>query len=243
MCNASPIQIFVLNAINSYSVTEINNFIKLHGFELNCLIKYGLRAEKLNEIDIELLKRQVNEEQISETALIGAGMHQSKVYEIFGKLEIVNTNDKNKLRIIETVRGNEEIENAKLNGKHLIFRDVVPYRKLTGKYCLVKNKKTGDIKRLFDYRDSEYYSKEYEIITDWTYEYYENNFPDKAAYIIPSDIKEFEIVYVKDLIENFDEYIGGQGGSNRLTGWNAIWQHNNLEILYNRERDCKIYLG
>jgi len=85
MCNASPQQKAVLNSINSYSVTEINNFIKLHGFELNCLIKYGLSAEKLNEIDIELLKRQTTEEQISETALIGAGMHQSKVNEIFGK--------------------------------------------------------------------------------------------------------------------------------------------------------------
>lgn len=89
MCNASPQQKAVLNSINSYSVTEINNFIKLHGFELNCLIKFGIKAEKLNEIDIELIKKQVEEENISDTALRTAGMNESRVNEVFGIESII----------------------------------------------------------------------------------------------------------------------------------------------------------
>jgi hypothetical protein len=149
----------------------------------------------------------------------------------------------NGITTITTVRGDEKIEKAKRNGEQLIFRNVEPYVELTGKYCLVKNKNSGEVKRLVDFREREYTSNEYEIVTDWTYQYYEYNFPDKAAYIIPRDIKEFEIVFVNDLIENFDEYIGGQGGNKRLKGCKAMWKHNNLEILYDFEKDCRIYVG
>ena len=84
MCNATPNQLPVLNSINTYGQTEIDNFIRIHNFELNCLIQYGLNVEKLNNIDLELTKKRVNQENISKETLVGAGMHQSRIDQIFG---------------------------------------------------------------------------------------------------------------------------------------------------------------
>ena len=84
MCNATPNQLPVLNSINTYGQVEIDNFIRIHNFELNCLIQYGLNVEKLNNIDLELTKKRVNQENISKETLVGAGMHQSRIDQIFG---------------------------------------------------------------------------------------------------------------------------------------------------------------
>jgi len=149
----------------------------------------------------------------------------------------------NRLRTIETVRGTSKIENAKTNGAHLIFRDVEPFKEITGKYSIVKNKNTGIKVKIYDFRDHRHYSDEYEVVTDWTYKYKDYNFPDKAAYIIPKDIREEEIVFVKDLIENHLGYHYNQGGTKRLTGCKAIWKNNNLEILYDPEKDCISVVG
>jgi hypothetical protein len=84
MCNATPNQLPVLNSINTYGQVEIDNFIRIHNFELNCLIQYGINVEKLNNIDLELTKKRVNQENISKETLVGAGMHQSRIDQIFG---------------------------------------------------------------------------------------------------------------------------------------------------------------
>jgi hypothetical protein len=87
MCNATPNQLPVLNSINTYGQVEIDNFIRIHNFELNCLIQYGINVEKLNNIDLELTKKRVNQENISKETLVGAGMHQSRIDQIFGPEE------------------------------------------------------------------------------------------------------------------------------------------------------------
>ncbi len=139
---------------------------------------------------------------------------------------------RNGLRIIETVRGKEKIEIALKNGFRLINRNVEPFSDVTGKYCFVKNKKTGRKIKLYDFRDERAFSDEYEIVQDWTYQYFNYSFPDEAAYVIPDNIKEDEIVFVEDLIENFLGYYHNQGDSERLKGCKAIWKNNDLQILY-----------
>ena len=148
------------------------------------------------------------------------------------KIDIESTSN---IRIIETVRGIDAIENAKKVNKHLLYRKVEQFSVCTGKYCKLRNKLTGTTIKVYDFRDNRTWSDNYSIITDWTYSYYNYDFPDEAAYIIPNDIKEDEIVFVKDLIENYIGYSHNQGVQSRLKGFNAKWKNNNLKILYNPE--------
>ena len=142
------------------------------------------------------------------------------------------------LRKIKTIRGQKSIDNAIANGTKLIFRKVEPFSAIKGKYCIVRNKKSGKESKIFDFRDDRGYSDDYEIVQDWTYQYHNYDFPQDAAYIIPNDIKEGEIVMVDDLIENFLGYHYNQGGSERLKSCKAIWKNNDLQIQYNPDVDC-----
>ncbi len=153
----------------------------------------------------------------------------------FWKKKKIGVESTSNIRIIETVRGIDTIERAKKKKKNLLYRKVEPFSVCTGKYCKLKNKLTGISFKIYDFRDSRGWSDKYSIITDWTYSYYNYDFPDEAAYIIPSDIKEDEIVFVKDLIENYIGYSHNQGTESRLSGYQAIWKNNDLVILYNPE--------
>jgi GTPase SAR1 family protein len=84
MCNATPNQKNVLNSINSYSLSDLHNFLNLHNFEINCFIQYGLNAEKLNSIDLEVMKQRVQQEGITREKLLEAGLTKFRVDEIFG---------------------------------------------------------------------------------------------------------------------------------------------------------------
>jgi hypothetical protein len=88
MCNASPLQNTILSSINSYSITDLENFLKLHNFELSCFLKFDIQPEKLNSIDIELIKKHVSQENISQEKLKERGMTQAKLDEIFGPVGV-----------------------------------------------------------------------------------------------------------------------------------------------------------
>jgi len=85
MCNANPLQLSILQSINAHKVEDLENFLSRHNFELSCFLKYGINAELLNAISLDLLKKHVNDENITERELIESGMIQSKVDEIFGE--------------------------------------------------------------------------------------------------------------------------------------------------------------
>jgi hypothetical protein len=105
---------------------------------------------------------------------------------------------------------------------------------------VVKNKKTGKKHILRDYRDQRSWSNDYEIIKGWTYITYEYKFPLEAAYVIPSDLKEGETVFILDLIENIDSYRHNQGRNLRLNSGKAIWENNDLHII---SKGCVITKG
>ena len=85
MCNANPLQLAILQSINTHRVQDLENFLSLHNFELSCFLKHGINAELLNAISLDLLKKHVNEENITARKLLEAGMSQSKVDLIFGE--------------------------------------------------------------------------------------------------------------------------------------------------------------
>ena len=149
----------------------------------------------------------------------------------------INKREKS-LRKIKTIRGQKGIDNAIANGTKLIIRNVEPFSAVKGKFCIVRNKKSGKESKIFDFRDDRGYSDDFEIVMDWTYQYHSYDFPQEAAYIIPNDIKEGEIVMVDDLIENFLGYHHNQGGSERLKSCKAIWKNNDLQIQYNPDVGC-----
>lgn len=138
----------------------------------------------------------------------------------------------NNIRIIETIRGKRAIKKAIAKNHFLIYRDVKPHVICTGKYKVVRHKFFLIKFKLRDFRDRRSWSESYTLVKDWTYTYSTYNFPNVAAYIIPKDIQENEIVFVKDLIENYTGFLHNQGSSDRLRGCNAIWENNDLKILY-----------
>lgn len=87
MCNPSPDKIKFLNNINSYNLTDLHNFLRIHQFELACFIHYGLASDKLNAIDLDLVKERVNMEKLSKEKLLEGGMNQHRIDEIFGVVE------------------------------------------------------------------------------------------------------------------------------------------------------------
>ena len=60
MCNASPNQKAILNTINTYRVDDIHNFLE-RGFELSCMLKYDINPEKLNGLNLEILKDRIKD--------------------------------------------------------------------------------------------------------------------------------------------------------------------------------------
>ena len=147
------------------------------------------------------------------------------------------------LRKIKTIRGQKNIDKAIANGINLIIKNVEPFSTVEGKFCIVKNKKSGKTFKIYDFRDERGYSDDFEIVQDWTYKYKKHQFPHGAAYVIPEDIKDGEIVFVEDLIENLLSYHYNQGGSDRLKSCNALWKNNDLIILYNPDVDCVKVIG
>jgi hypothetical protein len=147
------------------------------------------------------------------------------------------------LRKIKTLRGQSSIDNAIANGTNLIIKNAESFSTVEGKYCVVKNKKTGKKFKIYDFRDERGYSEDFEIVQDWAYEYKKHQYPNEAAYVIPKDLEDGEIVFVEDLIENFLSCQYNQGGSDRLKGCKAIWKNNDFEIQYNPDVDCIKVVG
>jgi len=83
MCNANPHQQTILISINTYTTDYIVNFLTLHNFELSCMLKYGISPEKLNELDIELIRERVEKENISKEQMLEAGLTRTKIDKIF----------------------------------------------------------------------------------------------------------------------------------------------------------------
>lgn len=157
--------------------------------------------------------------------------------------------DRNKnaqgLRVIETARDKDSINNAVKSGLKPLIKKVEPSDKIRSKYAVVQNKKTGEIAVIGDYR-SGFYSggnDDFEMVIDWTF-YYPHSFKSPfAAYLIPEDIQIGERVFIEDLIEDYIGASWNQGDAYRLESCEAIWNGTDLEIQYDPKKNRSDFIG
>lgn len=81
-CNPDPNQRTVLTQLNLFAIHDINGLLK-QGITLSCMIKYDIAPEKLNKLDVALLKEKITNEAIDEQTLREAGMSESLISEFF----------------------------------------------------------------------------------------------------------------------------------------------------------------
>jgi hypothetical protein len=153
--------------------------------------------------------------------------------------------NRKKLRVIRTARSLFKINFAIKFGYYPLVKAVEPSDNIKSKFAILQHKKTGNIQVISDYRSemTNSDSEEYEIVINWTY-YYPYHFKlPFAAYLIPKNIKVGELVFVKDLIEDYIGFEWNQGNSLRLQSAEAIWDGTDLIIQYDRNQSVRRVVG
>ena len=156
----------------------------------------------------------------------------------------INKNSK-ELRVIKTARDKDSINEAAKNGLKPLIKKVEPSDKISSKYSVIQNKKTGEIEIIADVRHVNRFINNTEFVTviDWTF-YYPHNFKSPfAAYLIPKDIVIGERVFVEDLIEDYIGASWNQGDTYRLESCEAIWNGSELEIQYDPKENRSDFIG
>ena len=128
------------------------------------------------------------------------------------------------LRIIRTIRGETAITTAKEMGLKLIELRAEVSDEFKVKYKNVKDKLTGKIITLGDFREDHYFRKSrYKTLVNWTSRNPSKFFSPFAAYIVPKDLKSGERVLINDVITNHVSGRWNQGDVYRLSKSEAIW--------------------
>ena len=139
----------------------------------------------------------------------------------------------NGLRVIRTIRGETAINVAKEMGLKLIELRAEVSDDFNVKYKKVKDKLTGKIVTLGDFREDHYFRKSrYKTIVDWTSRNPSKFFSPFAAYIVPKDLKSGERVLINDVITNHVSGRWNQGDVYRLSKSEAIWtgRYFNIDV-------------
>ena len=135
------------------------------------------------------------------------------------------------LRLIRTIRGETAITTAKEMGLKLIELRAEVSDEFKVKYKKVKDKLTGKIVTLGDFREDHYFRKSrYKTIVDWTSRNPSKFFSPFAAYIVPKDLKSGERVLINDVITNHVSGRWNQGDVYRLSKSEAIWTDRYFDI-------------
>ena len=137
------------------------------------------------------------------------------------------------LRIIRTIRGETAINSAKDMGLKLIELRAEVSDEFKVKYKKVKDKLTGKIITLGDFREDHYFRKSrYKTLVNWTSRNPSKFFSPFAAYIVPKDLKSGERVLINDVITNHVSGRWNQGDVYRLSKSDAIWtgKYFNIDV-------------
>lgn len=138
------------------------------------------------------------------------------------------------LRVIRTIRGETAINAAKEMGLKLIELRAEVSDEFKIKYKKVKDKLTGKIITLGDFREDHYFRKSrYKTLVDWTSRNPSKFFSPYAAYIVPKDLKSGERVLINDVITNHVSGRWNQGDVYRLSKSEAIWTGRYFDIDFN----------
>ena len=122
------------------------------------------------------------------------------------------------LRVIKTIRGARAIKAAKEMGLKLIELRAEVSDQFKVKYKKMKDKLTGKIVTLGDFREDHYFRKSrYKTLVDWTSKNPSKFFSPFAAYIVPKDLESGERVLINDVITNHVSGSWNQGDVYRLS--------------------------
>ena len=135
------------------------------------------------------------------------------------------------IRLIRTIRGETAINAAKEMGLKLIELRAEVSDEFKIKYKKVKDKLTGKIVTLGDFREDHYFRKSrYKTLVAWTSRNPSKFFSPYAAYIVPKDLKSGERVLINDVITNHVSGRWNQGDVYRLSKSEAIWTGRYFDI-------------
>lgn len=138
------------------------------------------------------------------------------------------------LRVIETGRSLEEINQAAKSGFRPLVKKVEPSEEIKARYTIYQHKITGEIAAPVSPKAASYYylNKDYIQVINRTFYYPYNYTSPFAAYLIPKDLTVGEKVYLDDLIEDLVACTWNGLTASRLKGCEAIWNGKDFEILY-----------
>ena len=142
----------------------------------------------------------------------------------------MENNNPKKLPVIRTSRTEKDINEGARKGYRPLLRKIEKSEMIRRKFAIIQHKKTGEIKRLGDFRSDFREQEDYEKVIDWTW-YYPENFPEPfAAYMIPANLESGQRVWIDDLIEDFVGSYWNQGDTSRRKHAEAIWTGEDLEF-------------
>lgn len=145
------------------------------------------------------------------------------------------------LRIIQTARTENAINQAALEGFRPLVKPVVRSEKIRQAVWVWQNMATGEIQTVGDLRRGPP-PPGWKRVIEPTF-YYPHAFPEPfAAYLLPPDLQPGERVWLKDLIEDFVARRWNANGF-RLASWEAVWDGTDLIVDYDEERDCAESIG
>ena len=151
-------------------------------------------------------------------------------------------------KVIKTARSEKAINEAVEQGYKPIIKPVVRSPKISSKFAIIREKATGKITVISDYRAKGYnvtpnQHSDFENVIDFT-SYYPYHFESPfAAYLIPKDIQIDEEVWVEDVIADIVGNSWNQGDTYRLNSSLAIWTGHDLEICFNSQTDLMTAIG
>lgn len=127
--------------------------------------------------------------------------------------------------VIRTARSIQAMQDASRRGYSLVIKQASAPGKFGDKYRVLRHKETGEIWFSGDYR-SEFpdamSAKDWQVVADWFFHQPETPFP-LAAYMLPPDVEDYDMVYLEDVIEEVSAEHSNQGNSQRLISSTALW--------------------
>lgn len=144
-------------------------------------------------------------------------------------------------RRINTARGVEAINEAVTKGFWPLVKRVEPSDRIQDWMAVYQNVDTGEIQTVNDYR--------YGLKSPWKqvvkpFAFYPHPVEHHiAAYLLPSDLRAGEQVFLTDLIEDLVGIFGNQGDKYRLDCAYAFWNGKCFEIEWDEDRDAAHWIG
>jgi uncharacterized protein (TIGR02996 family) len=141
-------------------------------------------------------------------------------------------------RVIKTARTKDEINAAARRGFKPLVLEVKQNKQISSWVAVHQDPTTGEIQTTGDHR---YHPPGEPVVS---VRYYPYHFASPyAAYLLPTDLKVGEEVWLEDVIEDLVGIWGNQGHTYRLEAAPARWNGKGFDILFDPQRDAARWIG